>query len=114
MSTAILTDLEKPTERLSGGRPMRPAWIEIDLGQLRRNFQIINEDKPAGLQILSVVKDDAYGHGALRGAKTALDCGAGFLAGGWLDKGMGLPDRDVWCPILLLGGGQVVGVSGVV
>jgi phenylpropionate dioxygenase-like ring-hydroxylating dioxygenase large terminal subunit len=34
--------------------PSRPAWVEIDLQRLRRNFQLINRDKPPGLQILSV------------------------------------------------------------
>ncbi len=105
MSAVVLTDFEKEklTEKLSGGRPMRPAWIEIDVGQLRKNFQIINADKPFGLQILSVVKDDAYGHGALKVAKTALDCGASFLAVGSLDEAMALRDKDVMSPILLLG-----------
>ena len=37
------------------GRPPRPAWIEIDLGQLRRNFQLINQDKPPAVRLLSVV-----------------------------------------------------------
>src|SRR5712664_1926785 len=59
--------------------PPRPAWIEIDLRQLKRNFQILNQDKPEGLQVLSVVKDEAYGHGAWAVAKTALECGACFL-----------------------------------
>ena len=55
------------------GRPPRPAWIEIDLGQLRRNFQLINQDKPHAVRLLSVVKDEAYGHGALQTARVALD-----------------------------------------
>src|SRR5258707_672908 len=33
--------------------PRRPAWVEIDLLKLKRNFQLINQDKPAGLQILA-------------------------------------------------------------
>ena len=60
-------------ERSSSRPPPRPAWIEVDLKQLKRNFQIINQDKPAGLKLLSVVKDDGYGHGALQVAQVALD-----------------------------------------
>ena len=26
--------------------PLRPAWTEIDLGQLRRNLQLIRRDLP--------------------------------------------------------------------
>src|SRR5689334_3399330 len=58
----------------------RPAWIEIDVQRLRSNFQLINQDKPQGLQLLSVIKDDGYGHGALTIARAALDSGAAFLA----------------------------------
>ena len=42
------------------------------MAQLRRNFQLINRDKPKSLRILSVIKDDAYGHGALPVAKVAV------------------------------------------
>ena len=36
-------------------RPLRPAWIEVNLAQLRRNFDLINLDKPNALGLLSVV-----------------------------------------------------------
>jgi hypothetical protein len=68
----------EPADRLASDLPPRPAWIEINLRQLKRNFQIINHDKPAALEILCVVKDEAYGHGALRVAQTALKCGARY------------------------------------
>ena len=105
MSSAILPDLgtEKKAEGVGPERPHRPAWIEIDLGQLKRNFEIINLDKPRGVQWLSVVKDDAYGHGALRVARTAVENGAAFLALGSLDEGMALRQRGIMSPIILLG-----------
>jgi alanine racemase len=81
----------------------RPAWIEIDLGRLKRNFGLINQDKPAGLQVLSVVKDEAYGHGALPVAQTALACGASFLALSTLEEAVALRDRGVQARLLLLG-----------
>ena len=66
MSPATLTDFTKePVPGLPDAPPLRSAWVEVDLGRLRRNYQIINQDKPAGVQILSVLKDDGYGHGAL-------------------------------------------------
>ena len=45
--------------------PLRPAWVEIDLARLRRNLQLIRRDLPRHVQLLAVVKDEAYGHGAL-------------------------------------------------
>ena len=83
--------------------PRRPAWIEIDLRVLRKNFELINAEKSAAVNVLSVVKDDAYGHGAGPVAKTALECGASFLALSSLDEGMELRRREPRARLLLLG-----------
>ena len=92
-----------PLSRRSRLLPPRPAWVEIDLGRLKQNFELINRDKPAGLQMLSVVKDEAYGHGALPVARTALACGAEFLALSTLEEAVALRDRGVRARLLLLG-----------
>ena len=86
--------------------PTRPAWIEIDLRQLRRNFELINFDKPDRLQVLSVLKDEAYGHGALPVARVALECGARFLGQSTMEEAMALRDRGIKAPVLLLGDRQ--------
>ncbi len=86
--------------------PPRPAWIEIDLSRLQRNFHLINASKPAGVAILSVVKDEAYGHGALPVAKVALGCGAGFLALSTLEEAMALREQGIKTRLLLLGDRQ--------
>jgi alanine racemase len=93
----------EPVEQVLPDTLLRPAWIEIDLGRLKQNFELINRDKPAGLQILSVVKDEAYGHGALPVARTALACGASFLALSTLEEAVALRDRGVRARLLLLG-----------
>src|SRR6267378_7792719 len=97
-----LTAEESPRPNLAE-RPPRPAWIEIDLRQLRRNFQLINEDKPRAVQLLSVVKDEAYGHGVEQVARVALDSGASFLALATVDEAMALRDRGITARVLLLG-----------
>jgi alanine racemase len=83
--------------------PPRPAWIEIDLRQLELNFQIINQHKPEGLRLLSVVKDGGYGHGALPVARTALDAGASYLALSTVEEAISLRDRGIRGRMLLLG-----------
>ena len=94
-------------EELAEPKPLpRPAWIEIDLQRLSRNFQLINQDKPKGLQILSVVKDDGYGHGALAVARAALEAGAGFLGLSTLQEAITLRDQGVQARLLLLGDRQ--------
>jgi alanine racemase len=86
--------------------PLRPAWVEIDLNKLRRNFELINQDKPAALQVLSVVKDDGYGHGALAVAQVALETGATFLALSTLEEALRLREQGIECRLLLLGDRQ--------
>jgi len=87
----------------TAGLPPRPAWVEIDLATLRRNFELIGEDKPRELRVLSVVKDEGYGHGALAVAHAALSCGVSFLALSTLEEAMALRDRGVRARLLLLG-----------
>lgn len=82
--------------------PLRSAWIEIDLGRLKRNYELINQDKPKHLRLLSIVKDEAYGHGAEAVSKVALKCGADFLGVSDLDEALALRERGVNAPILLL------------
>src|SRR6266850_6827296 len=83
--------------------PPRPAWVEIDLRTLKRNFEIINEARPQGLRLLSVVKDEAYGHGAFRVAQAALQSGASFLGLSTVEEAMSLRDQGIRARILLLG-----------
>jgi alanine racemase len=83
--------------------PQRPAWTEIDLGNLRCNLQIIRADLPREVKWLAVVKDEAYGHGALDVARMALAEGAWGLGLSTLEEAMQLRDAGVTAPLLLLG-----------
>jgi alanine racemase len=83
--------------------PLRPAWIEIDLGRLRRNLQLIRRDLPPNVQLLAVVKDDGYGHGALDVARVALQEGTTFIGVSTLEEAMTLRDAGITERMLLLG-----------
>ena len=83
--------------------PQRPAWVEIDLAALRRNLQLIRRDLPPHVHLLAVVKDEAYGHGALDVAKIALEVGAARLGVSTLEEAMTLRDAGIQAPLLLLG-----------
>lgn len=112
----VLVQLEKKQQDKSSKRskqasptttlkptPSRPAWVEIDLAQLRRNFEIIIQDKPENLAFLSVVKDNAYGHGALEVAKIAMDFGAKYLAVATIDEALELRLSEIKAPIFIFG-----------
>jgi alanine racemase len=81
----------------------RSAWVEIDLRQFRRNFELIHQDKPKGLQITSVIKDEAYGHGAYEAARAAVKSGIDFLALGTLEEAVALRDQGIKARLLVLG-----------
>ncbi len=83
--------------------PARPAWVEIDCERLANNFRLIREEMPPGLRLLSVVKDDAYGHGALQVARTALGHGASGLAVANLEEAVALRRGGISAPILIFG-----------
>src|ERR1039457_5269272 len=83
--------------------PLRPAWTEIDLGKLRRNLQLIRRDLPRAVKLLAVVKDEAYGHGALDVARIALEEGAWGFGLSTLEEAAALRDAGITAPLLLLG-----------
>ncbi len=83
--------------------PQRPAWTEIDVGRLRRNLQLIRRDLPRPVKLLAILKDEAYGHGALEAARVALEEGAWGLGLSTLEEAMALRDAGIKAPLLLLG-----------
>src|SRR5271167_2057450 len=83
--------------------PLRPAWTEIDLGKLRRNLQLIRGELPKQVRLMAVVKDEAYGHGALDVARIAIEEGAWGFGLSTLEEAMTLRDAGIAAPLLLLG-----------
>jgi alanine racemase len=87
----------------SSNFPLRPAWTEIDLGKLRRNLQLIRGDLPKHVRLMAVVKDEAYGHGALDVARIAMEEGAWGFGLSTLEEAMCLRDDGITAPLVLLG-----------
>lgn len=79
------------------------AWVEVDLDQWRRNFALIQSDCPAGVRIASVLKDEAYGHGAVEGARIAREAGVAFVAVVTVDEAVALRKAGIGRSILMLG-----------
>ncbi len=84
-------------------QPPRSAWIEVDLAVLAENFRRIRAELPADTRLLYVLKDDAYGMGAVPAAQVALANGASMLAVFTLGEAAELRDSGITAPILLLG-----------
>lgn len=81
----------------------RPAKLVIDLDAIRQNIANELKHMDAGSQMWAVVKANAYGHGAVQVAKTALRTGAQGLCVAVLDEALQLRDAGITCPILVLG-----------
>lgn len=85
--------------------PMRccRAWVEINLSALAHNVQQIKALLPEGTDLMSVVKADAYGHGAVTVACTALASGATWLGVATVPEGIELRQAGLDAPILVMG-----------
>lgn len=79
------------------------AWVEIDLQALAHNVQQLRQLLAPQTELMTVVKADAYGHGAVTVAQTALQCGATWLGVATIPEGIELREAGIKAPILLLG-----------
>lgn len=78
------------------------AWAEIDLDHLASNVR--NLVQAAGdAKLLAVVKGNAYGHGAVPVAHTAIESGAWGLGVIGVDEGEELRRAGIDAPIVVLG-----------
>jgi alanine racemase len=92
----------KNTDEARGGLCQR-AWVEIDHGALSDNVRQLKTLLTHPTQLMAVVKADAYGHGAVMVAQTALEAGAAGLCVATLPEGIQLREAGISAPILLLG-----------
>jgi alanine racemase len=81
---------------------MRATQALIHLNRFRRNFRAVGERIGLHRKICVPVKADAYGHGAVRIAETALKAGASHLAAAAVSEGAELRAAGIDAPILLL------------
>ncbi len=79
------------------------SWVEIDLGAIVHNFHQIQRHVGSHTTVMTVVKADAYGHGAVPVAKALEAAGAGFFGMATADEALELRDAGVPGMILVLG-----------
>ncbi|HET90151.1 MAG TPA: alanine racemase [Chloroflexi bacterium] len=101
-------DQDRLVQRTDGlavrtARPARPTWVEVDLEALAYNVRQIKKIVGPNVEIMAVLKADAYGHGALTVARTALNNGAACCGVASVNEGMKLRHGGINAPILVLG-----------
>lgn len=85
----------------------RDTWVEINLDHVKYNIYKMKQHLPEDVEIMAVVKANAYGHGAPQVAKAALESGATRLAVAFLDEALSLRQHGIDAPILILGSTRV-------
>jgi alanine racemase len=90
------------------------TWAEIDLGAIASNVSAFKKHVGEKVEVIAVVKANAYGHGAVPVAKTALEAGATRLAVHRALEGEELRRASIEAPILIMGYTPPGGVGTVV
>ncbi len=84
-------------------RAERPTWVEVDLNAIANNTRRIKSLVGSQVQVLISLKADAYGHGALKVARTTLRNGATMLGVATLSEATPLREGGITAPILVFG-----------
>ncbi|MDO4847851.1 MAG: alanine racemase [Clostridiaceae bacterium] len=79
------------------------AYAVIDLDALRANAQAVIDKVGPDVKIMSIVKTDAYGHGAVPVARELEDLGVDYFGVASVDEGVLLRKHGIKSPILILG-----------
>ncbi|WP_422392984.1 alanine racemase [Neomoorella humiferrea] len=81
----------------------RPVWAEVDLEAIAHNVRAIKKILSPHTELMAVVKANAYGHGAVPVARTALANGVTWLGVATLDEALALREEGITAPLLILG-----------
>jgi alanine racemase len=83
-------------------QPDRPTWVQIDLHAIASNVRRLKA-LAGRAALMAVLKADAYGHGAVKVARTALNNGASWCGVACLSEAEELRRAGIDSPILVLG-----------
>jgi alanine racemase len=81
----------------AGLGPLATAWVDLDA--IAANVRVL-ADAARGASLMAVVKADAFGHGAVPVARTALASGASWLGVARIEEAVALREAHLEAPIL--------------
>lgn len=81
----------------------RPTVAEINLDDLRANYEAFRRYLPAETKFMGCVKGNAYGHGAVEVTRELERLGADYVSVAFLDEALELRQAGILIPILVLG-----------
>ncbi|MCP4519913.1 MAG: alanine racemase, partial [Delftia sp.] len=110
---ALLDDPERDALRLPRaeagrepvrvGQPARPTRVEINLDAIAQNVRCVGALLEPETRLLAVLKADAYGHGAVKVARTVLNNGASYCGVASVNEAVRLRQAGITAPVLVLG-----------
>jgi alanine racemase len=78
------------------------SWVEVSLRQIRANYRAVQDLVGANIEVMPVVKADAYRHGAVEVSRALIAEGAPWLAVSNVDEGIALRDAGIKVRILVM------------
>jgi len=96
------------TTEPSATEPVRPralpyrSWVEVSREQIASNFRAIRNAVGSDVEVMPVVKADAYRHGAIEVSRTLEQTGARWLAVSNTEEGIALRDAGIGTRILVM------------
>ena len=81
----------------------RNTWLEINLDAIAHNVSEMKKRLVNNEKMIAVIKANAYGHGDVQTAKTALESGADYLAVAFLDEAISIRNKGIDAPTIIFG-----------
>jgi alanine racemase len=78
------------------------SWVEVSRRQIADNFLAIKEEVGSAVEVMPVVKADAYRHGAIEVSRVLEEQGARWLAVSNTEEGVALRDAGAKARILVM------------
>src|SRR5579859_7154781 len=78
------------------------SWVEVSRGRLRENFRAVRALVGPAVEVMPVVKADAYRHGALEVSRVLEAEGARWLAVSNVEEGVALRREGIAARILVM------------
>jgi alanine racemase len=82
----------------------RQTWASISRSALRHNFRAVKRHVGEAIEVMAIVKADAYGHGAIECAREFEAAGATWFGVALVEEGIALRQAGINHPILCLTG----------
>ncbi len=80
------------------------SWVEVSRARIAANYNAVQAAVGPAVEVLGVVKADAYGHGAVEASRVLSAAGARWLAVSSVEEGVALRSSRIDARILVMGG----------